>query len=439
MATVINDPAAAQDVEWAARLDGFVERAQKASTALRELDQEAVDRIVWAMTVAGLEHAVELAELAMEETHFGVLEDKVIKNYIATEFLYDYLKDKKSVGVIDEDPERALEFVAEPIGVVLALLPITNPTSTALFKSIVCSKTRNALIMRPSAAAARCAARAGELMQEAGEAVGLPPYALQVIPDPSLDVSQYLFHHPGVDFIWTTGGPKAVAAANAAGKPCLSVGPGNAPVYVHRSANIRMAVTDVLISKTFDSSVICPAEQTCVIDEQIYDQVIEEFQRMGSRLLTDEQTGALAARSFSDDGKVQLDVLGQSCVNLAGLAGFEASGDDKVPAGPAPDGPRRPFRTSVHRREADARARRGALAIGRTRDPCVRAGHGTRWPGPHLGRLCNRRGSHQSLQAGDPNRADPRQCADGSRSPGRHLQLDAPDLAATRKPSGSWS
>ena len=260
----------------------------------------------------------------------------MIKNYIATEFLYDYLKDKKSVGVIDEDPEHALEYVAEPIGVILALLPITNPTSTALFKSIVCAKTRNALIMRPSAAAARCAARAGELLQEAGEAAGLPPHALQVIPDPSLDVSQYLFHHPGVDFIWTTGGPKAVAAANAAGKPCLSVGSGNAPVYVHRSADIRMVVTDVLISKTFDSSVICPAEQTCVIDEKIYDQVIEEFQRMGARLLTDTQTTALAARSFTDEGKMQLDVLGQSCVNLAGLAGFDAADEDKVLLAPLP-------------------------------------------------------------------------------------------------------
>ena len=304
--------------------------------ALRELDQEAVDRIVWAMTVAGLENAVELAELAMEETHFGVFEDKVLKNYIATEFLYDYLKDKKSVGVIDEDRERALKYVAEPIGVVLALLPITNPTSTALFKSIVCAKTRNALIMRPSARAARCAARAAEILQEAGEAAGLPAHALQVIPDPSLDVSQYLFHHSDVDFIWTTGGPKAVAAANAAGKPCLSVGSGNAPVYVHRSADIRMAVVDILVSKTFDSSVICPAEQTCVIDDQIYDQMIEEFQRMGARLLTDEQTAALAARSFSDDGKVQMDVLGQSCLNLGSLAGFEAAEDDKVLLAPLP-------------------------------------------------------------------------------------------------------
>ena len=336
MATAITDPVASVDAEQAARLDGFVERAREASVALRELDQEAVDRIVWAMTVAGLENALELAELAMEETQFGVLEDKVLKNYIATEFLFDYLKDKKSVGVIDEDRERSLKYVAEPIGVVLALLPITNPTSTALFKSIVCAKTRNALIMRPSARAARCAARAAEILQEAGEAAGLPAHALQVIPDPSLDVSQYLFHHPDVDFIWTTGGPKAVAAANAAGKPCLSVGSGNAPVYVHRSADIRMAVVDILVSKTFDSSVICPAEQTCVIDDQIYDQMIEEFQRMGARLLTDEQTAALAARSFSDDGKVQIEILGQSCVNLAGLAGFEAAEDDKVLLAPLP-------------------------------------------------------------------------------------------------------
>src|SRR5450755_1199214 len=140
----------AEDTE---RLDGYVQRAQDAADALRALDQEAVDGIVRAMTIAGLESAIDLAVLAMEETQFGVLEDKVIKNYIATEFLYDYLKDKKSVGIIEEDRERAIQYVAEPIGVVLALLPITNPTSTALFKSIVATKTRNALIMRPSARA----------------------------------------------------------------------------------------------------------------------------------------------------------------------------------------------------------------------------------------------------------------------------------------------
>ncbi|MGZ3727435.1 MAG: aldehyde dehydrogenase family protein, partial [Pseudobdellovibrio sp.] len=188
----------------------------------------------------------------------------------------EIVKDKRSVGVVDEDRERGIEYVAEPIGVVLALLPITNPTSTALFKAIVGAKTRNAMLFRPSARAARCALRAIEILQEAGERAGLPPDALQVIPDPTLDISQYLFHHDGVDFIWTTGGPKAVAATNAAGKPCMGVGSGNAPVYVHRSADLPMAVVDILVSKTFDSSVICPAEQTCVIDDAIYDEMIAE-------------------------------------------------------------------------------------------------------------------------------------------------------------------
>ena len=316
--------------EQTARMDDYVARAGAAAVAFRQLDQEAVDRIVWAMVVAGLEHAIELAELAMEETGFGVFEDKVVKNYIATEFLYDYLKDKRSVGVIDTDPERGIEFVAEPIGVVLALLPITNPTSTALFKAIVGAKTRNAMLFRPSARAARCALRAIEVLQEAGEAAGLPRDALQVIPDPTLDISQYLFHHDGVDFIWTTGGPKAVAATNAAGKPCMGVGSGNAPVYVHRSADLPMAVVDILVSKTFDASVICPAEQTCLIDDAVYDELVAEFERMGARVLTAEETTRLAQATMADDGSIRLDALGRSCVDLATLAGIEPGSDDKV-------------------------------------------------------------------------------------------------------------
>jgi acetaldehyde dehydrogenase/alcohol dehydrogenase len=319
-----------------ARLDEYVERARTAAATLRTLDQAAVDRIVWSMVVAGLEHAFELAELAMQDTGFGVLEDKVVKNFIATEFLYDYLKDKPSVGVIDSDPELAIEYIAEPVGVVLALLPITNPTSTALFKAIVAAKTRNAVIFRPSARAARCASRAIELLQQAGEAVGLPRDALQVVPDPTLDASQYLFHHPGVDLIWTTGGPKAVAATNEAGKPCISVGPGNAPVYVHASADIPMAVVDVLISKTFDASVICPAEQTLVVDDAVYDDFAAELERMGARVLGDAEVDALAAAAFDEQGHPRLDALGRSCVDLARLAGFEAGERDKVLVAPLP-------------------------------------------------------------------------------------------------------
>ncbi len=323
-------------VEPAARWDAAVERAEAAAAAFRAItDQAQVDRIVRAMVIAGLEAAVELAELALEETGFGVLEDKVIKNYVATEFLYDHLQDKRSVGVIDEDAERGIQYVAEPIGVVLALLPITNPTSTALFKSIVAAKTRNAMIFRPSARAARCATRAVEILQRAGEAEGLPPHALQVIPDATLEASQYLFHHPGVDLIWTTGGPKAVAAANAAGKPCISVGPGNAPVYLHRSADVPMAVVDLLLSKTFDSSVICPAEQTCVVDEEIYDAALAELERLGARVLAPDEVERLAAAAFDADGRPALAALGRSCVDLAALAGI-APGEAKILIAPLP-------------------------------------------------------------------------------------------------------
>jgi acetaldehyde dehydrogenase/alcohol dehydrogenase len=318
-------------------LDEVVARSRAAADAFRRIDdQDAVDRIVWALVVAGLEHAVELAQLAIDDVGFGVFEDKVVKNYIATEFLYDYLKDKPSVGVIEEDAERAISYVAEPVGVVLALTPITNPTSTILFKSIVAAKTRNAVIFRPSARAAGCALRTVEILREAGVRAGMPADALQVIPDPTLDVSQYLFHHPDVDFIWTTGGPKAVAAANAAGKPCLSVGAGNAPVYIHRSADVPMAAVDMLISKTFDASLICPAEQTVIVDEPVWDETVAELRRLGARLLSDDEVAALAAATFDEEGHVEIGALGRTCFALGAAAGFEAAEDDKVLLAPLP-------------------------------------------------------------------------------------------------------
>lgn len=204
-----------------------------------------------------VDRAAEAAR-ELEETGFGVFEDKVVKNYVATEFLHDYLRGKKSVGVIDEDVENNIVYVAEPIGVVLAITPVTNPTSTVLFKAIVAAKTRNAVLFRPSPYAVRSCERSVEILREAAEAVGMPPGALQVIPDAAHEVTHYLFRHPKVDFIWVTGGPKIVKLANASGKPGVSVGPGNAPIYIHETADIRGAVVDILISKTFDSSVICP-------------------------------------------------------------------------------------------------------------------------------------------------------------------------------------
>ncbi|MCP4303464.1 MAG: bifunctional acetaldehyde-CoA/alcohol dehydrogenase [bacterium] len=318
-------------------LDSTVARARAAADAFRELDQEAVDRIVWAMVVAGLESAVDLAQIATEETGFGVFEDKVIKNFVATEFLYDYLKDKKTVGVIGEEPERNLRYVAEPIGVVMAILPVTNPTSTVLFKSIVAAKTRNAMICRPSPRAIQCALRTVEILQKAGEKAGLPPGALQVVPDAPREVTHYLFRHPDIDLIWTTGGPKIVRLSNEAGKPVISVGPGNAPVYLDRTADVCSAVVDILISKTFDASVICPAEQTCVVDEGIYDAFVAELERMGARLLSPQEVDQLAGFAFLESGDPSIDAVGRSPYDLATKAGFDVPKDAKVLLAPLPE------------------------------------------------------------------------------------------------------
>lgn len=311
-------------------VDAIVDRAAAAARAFRQLDQQQVDAIVEAMVRAGVRAAGELAGVAIEETGFGVFEDKVVKNYVATEFLHDYLRDKKSVGVIDEDVEHNIAYVAEPIGVVLGITPVTNPTSTVLFKAIVAAKTRNAILFRPSPYAVRCCERSLDILRAAAEAAGMPPGALQVIPDAAHEVTHYLFKHPGVDFIWVTGGPKIVALANAAGKPGLSVGPGNAPIYVHKTADLKGAVVDILISKTFDSSVICPAEQTCIIDDEVYDEVLAEFERMGAQLLTRDQADAVAKFAFGCGDKISLEAVGQRASELAARAGFSVSPTVKV-------------------------------------------------------------------------------------------------------------
>jgi acetaldehyde dehydrogenase / alcohol dehydrogenase len=334
--TIKAEPPVPLSAERTSGIDEIIRRARDAADAFRKLDQSQVDAIVSAMVVAGLEAAIDLAQLAVEETGFGVFEDKVVKNYVATEFLYDYLKDKKSVGVIDTDTDLDIDYVADPVGVVLAITPITNPTSTVLFKAIVAAKTRNAVIFRPAPGAVRCAERAVEVLRRAGEEAGLPPGALQVIPDTPHEVTHYMFKHPGVDFIWATGGPKIVAAVNSSGKPAISVGPGNAPVYLHSSADIRGAVVDILISKTFDDSVICPAEQTCVIDDAIYDQVIGEFQRMGAHLLVADEVERLAEFTFGCGDRVNIAALGQPAPVLAERAGISAPAHTKLLLAPLP-------------------------------------------------------------------------------------------------------
>ena len=324
------------DPQRTAEVDAIVEVAADAAREFRKLDQEQVDAIVEAMVRAGLRAAAELAAVAIEETGFGVFEDKVVKNYVATEFLHDYLRGKKSVGVIDTDVENNIRYVAEPIGVVLAITPVTNPTSTVLFKAIVAAKTRNAVLFRPSPYAVRCCERSVEILRDAAEAAGMPPGALQVIPDAAHEVTHHLFKHPKVDFVWVTGGPKIVALANASGKPGVSVGPGNAPIYIHHTADVKGAVVDILISKTFDSSVICPAEQTCIIDDAIYEEMIAEFERMGARLLTDDEAAKITQFAFGCGDKISLDAVGQKASELAARAGFSVPPTVKILLAPLP-------------------------------------------------------------------------------------------------------
>jgi acetaldehyde dehydrogenase/alcohol dehydrogenase len=199
-----------------------------------------------------------------------------------------------------------------------------------LFKAIVAAKTRNSIIFRPSPFATRCAEKVVEVLSKAGEAAGMPPGALQIVPDRANEPTYHLFAHPDVNFIWTTGGQKIVELTNKAGKPSLSVGPGNAPVYVHKSADIQMVVVDVLISKTFDDSVICPAEQTAIIDDEIYEATVAEFERMGARLMTQDESDRVAEFAFGSGSKVNLMALGQPAAILEERAGLSIGEHDKI-------------------------------------------------------------------------------------------------------------
>ena len=423
-------PAAEFDADRVEQVDAMVAAAQVAAEQFRALDQEQVDRIVLAMVQAGVRAAPELARLAIEETGFGVFEDKVVKNFVATEFLYDYLKDKRSVGVIDEDVERNITYVAEPIGVVLAITPVTNPTSTVLYKAIIAAKTRNAVIFRPAPRAIQSCVEAVAVLRAAAAEVGLPENALQVVPDAAHVVTHYLFKHSGIDFIWVTGGPKIVALANAAGKPSLSVGPGNAPVYVHRTADIPGAVVDLLISKTFDASVICPAEQTCIVDDAVYDEMVDELQRMGGRVLTPEETDRLAEFAFGCGDPVNLAALGQPATELARRAGIEVEPGTKVLLCPLPgDLTELGAHPLVQEKlmpvlglvRAESEEHAIAVAVLVTE-------HGGL--GHTVGDLRDRRRRDPRLQPGRPHRPHPRQRADGRGCPRRHLQQPDADLLA---------
>lgn len=278
------------------RAHSLTRQARLAAAVFSQYSQEQVDKIVKAMTQCAIANAAKLALMAHEETRMGVTEDKVLKNLVASEFLYAQIKDKKTVGVIKELPEINMVEVAEPIGVILGLAPVTNPTSTVIFKSICCAKTRNSIIFSPHLMAAESSNLAAKLVYEAALEAGAPKGFITWVDKSSRlrRLSEIMFTHPEVDLIFATGGTQMVKAAYSSGKPALGVGAGNTPVYVHKSANVPSAAMEIIISKTFDNGTECPSEQTLIVDREISDELISEFKRNGCYVCDDQEVEKIA-------------------------------------------------------------------------------------------------------------------------------------------------
>ena len=317
--------------ERIAYLEGLVTQARTAAGAFRQYSQKDVDRIVKAMVLAGLAQAQHLARLAIEETKLGVLEDKVIKNMVATEFVYNYIRDKRTVGQIREFPERGLVEVAEPIGVIFSVTPITNPTSTVLFKCIMAIKTRNAVIFGPHPGAWRCCTEAVKVMYEAARQQGAPEGVFTCLESPTISDNAYLMRHKDVALIDATGGPGAVKAAYSSGKPALGVGPGNTPVYLEKTADLDMAVVDIITSKTFDNGTICASEQTVVIDDEIYDLVLKKFAALGAHICNEDEARLLGRTVINPEtGLMQPMAVGQRAADIAQVIGLSVKRNTKL-------------------------------------------------------------------------------------------------------------
>jgi len=317
--------------ERVAYLEKLVSQARTAAAVFTQFTQEDVDRIVKPMVLAGLGQAQYLARLAVEETKLGVMEDKVLKNMCATEFTYNYIKDKRTVGVIREFPERNLVEIAEPIGVIFSITPITNPTSTVLFKCIMAIKTRNAVIFSPHPNAWHCCSEAVKIMYETALKHGAPEGVFSCLESHTLQDNAYLMRHKDVGLIDATGGPGAVKAAYSSGKPALGVGPGNTPVYLEKTADVSTAVVDIILSKTFDNGTICASEQTVVIDDEIYDVVLKKFAELGTHICNEKET-ELLARTVIDPatGCMQPMAVGQKATDIARLVGLAVKPDTKL-------------------------------------------------------------------------------------------------------------
>jgi len=310
-------------------LNELMKRVRAAQRAYAEFSQERVDVIFRHAAQAANENRIKLARLAVEETGMGVFEDKVIKNHFASEFIYNKYADARTCGVIEEDEDAGIVKIAEPIGIIAGVVPTTNPTSTAIFKSLIALKTRNAIVFSPHPRAKRCTGEAARIVLEAAVAAGAPADIIGWIDEPTVELSAALMRHPDINLTLATGGPGMVKAAYSSGKPAIGVGAGNTPAIIDETSHLKMAVNSVLLSKSFDNGMICASEQSVIVVDEVYDAVKKEFALRGARVLTPAEREKVAAVVMKD-GRVNAEIVGQSAARIAEMAGVKVPPETKV-------------------------------------------------------------------------------------------------------------
>ncbi|MDZ5474192.1 bifunctional acetaldehyde-CoA/alcohol dehydrogenase [Bacillus sp. 31A1R] len=312
-------------------IDQLVEKGQKALKEFYGFTQEMIDEIVKQMALAGLDQHMPLAKLAVEETKRGVYEDKIIKNMFATEYVYHNIKYNKTVGVIHENEHEGIFEIAEPVGVIAGVTPVTNPTSTTMFKALISIKTRNPIIFAFHPSAQKCSSEAARILRDAAIKAGAPENCIQWIEQPSLEATQALMNHAHISLILATGGAGMVKSAYSSGKPALGVGPGNVPCYIEKSANVKRSVNDLILSKTFDNGMICASEQAVIIDQEIYAEVKKELAHHGCYFLNEEERSKVEKLVINEHScAVNADIVGMPAYKIAKMAGVTVPEDTKI-------------------------------------------------------------------------------------------------------------
>ncbi|PAE32978.1 bifunctional acetaldehyde-CoA/alcohol dehydrogenase [Bacillus sp. 7884-1] len=312
-------------------VDTLVENGLKALEEFRSFDQEMIDTIVKQMALAGLDQHMQLAKLAVEETKRGVYEDKIIKNMFATEYVYHNIKYDKTVGIVNENEHEGIIEIAEPVGVIAGVTPVTNPTSTTMFKALISIKTRNPIVFAFHPSAQKCSSEAARILRDAAIKAGAPENCIQWIETPSIEATQALMNHSKISMVLATGGAGMVKSAYSSGKPALGVGPGNVPCYMEKSANIHQAVNDLILSKTFDNGMICASEQAVIIDQEIYSQVKNEMIANNCYFLNEEEKEKVEKLVINEIScAVNPNIVGMAASKIAALAGVTVPENTKI-------------------------------------------------------------------------------------------------------------